>query len=128
MPKRIPAYVLLFACLIAGLGLAWFAQSGGSSTALAQISPLSPLAVETAAPAQEESVPAQPPVISPLTPPVTDLPATAIPAQEAPAAPPTQPQLPVGQPQEAQPSLFLVGTILAGLLLTVVLLVMRRRE
>lgn len=132
MLKQIPAYVRLLACLVAGLGLVWFVQAGGAATALAQISPLSPLAVETPAPAPEESAPAQAPLISPLSTPEPAMPAPAVPQEEAadpaPTQPPTPPQLPVGQPQEAQPSLFLVGSILAGLLLMVVLLVMRRKE
>jgi len=98
----------------------------------AQVSPLSPLPVATPLPQS------QPPVAatdapSPLPRPQADRnrpPATAQSStgERTPAQAKTpQPLIPLGKPARSQPSLFLAGALLAGLVLFVVLVV-RRRE
>jgi hypothetical protein len=109
---------LLFGCLI--LTLATALSLNGRATAwnqLRQDSPLSPLNVEPGAGAAVESSSTAP------SGPGAEREIAPLPA-EAPAAL----TLPLGEPLQAQTSLFLVGLVLIGLVVVVVLIVIRQRR
>lgn len=106
-----------------------FGQTAYPRSVVAQISPLSPLAVATPLPA------GQPQVLltdtpSPLQPPQAESSQSSFTAQSSSADPnPSQSLIPLGSPAEAEPSLILVGALLVGLAaLVIVVLVARRRE
>ncbi len=107
---------LLLACLLLTLGLFLSVETGPHSV-LAQESPLSPLQATQEPPL--EATPTDP--LAPLSPSVDRAPLPTV--YPAPSS-----NLPLGEPLQAQTSLLLVGLVLAGLVVSVLLIGVRWRS
>lgn len=133
-PQRHRIVLLLLAGGLALLTALLLTLAAQPETAVAQISPLSPMPVATPLPQSQPQVIATD-TPSPLPPPQADSNFSPATDQSSSAdrdlnqAQSEQPLVALGEPSQAQVSLILVGALLLGLgLLVIVVLVVRRRE
>ncbi|HRJ40394.1 MAG: hypothetical protein KJZ86_12550 [Caldilineaceae bacterium] len=126
---RRSAGLLILTGLLALCTVVLLAPAAHPQAVAAQISPLSPLTVATPLPqSQPQVLPTDTP--SPLPPPQAESGPSSSAAQSSSGErTPQQSLIPLGNPAQVQPSLILVGALLAGLVvLVIVVLVARRRE